>query len=163
MSFIIGVMGSHSGWVVDSKDLYLRGNNPGGFGLGAYMGRGQSGSMTLESGYLRISGLYPEGGSTSGCGTLVTNKSYNLSGYSRLTLSMGLISGNNVTRIYLYLSTSRSAKYDYMLYQNVNGGNSSYNVTFNISSFDVTRFIGFEFDFGGTSTTYHAIYQIRLT
>lgn len=76
---------------------------------------------------------------------------------------MGLISGNNVTQVYLYLSTSRSAKYDYMLYQNINGGNSSYNVTFDISSFDVTRFIGLSFSFGGTSTTYHAIYQIRLT
>ena len=31
MSFIIGVMGSHSGYVVTPTDLYLHGNNAAGF------------------------------------------------------------------------------------------------------------------------------------
>ena len=162
MSPIIGVMGSHSGYVTDPSDLYLRGNNPAGFGIGSFMGQGLEGSMSLESGMMRISNQ--SSNNTKGCALVTTNKAYNLSGYKRITLTLQCISGSSLMQIYIYLSTSRSAKYDHYKYIDATGTTTSqYSVSFDISSLDCTRYIGFSFVFAGTTTTYYAVYQIRLT
>lgn len=77
---IFGVMGSHSGYVTDPSDLYLRGNNPAGFTQVQYASF-ESGGILHQSTYLPM--------------VFKTSKVYNFTGYTTLAITYYIVSAIN--------------------------------------------------------------------
>ena len=77
---IFGVMGSHSGYVTDPSDLYLRGNNPAGFTQVQYASF-ESGGIFHQSTYLPM--------------VFKTSKVYNFTGYTTLAITYYIVSAIN--------------------------------------------------------------------
>ena len=77
---IFGVMGSHSGYVTDPADLYLRGNNPAGFTQVQYASF-ESGGIFHQSTYLPM--------------VFKTSKVYNFTGYTTLAITYYIVSAIN--------------------------------------------------------------------
>ena len=113
MSFIIGVIGSHDGYVVSANHLYKYGSNVAGF----YR---DSGTVTFESNSIYVQ----QGGSR-----MNSTKVYNLTGYTYLKVHMNVTAGGtgqHMLSIYRH-STNRVIKYRDGL------GNGNQTITFNIS------------------------------
>ena len=73
-------MGSHSGYVTDPSDLYLRGNNPAGFTQVQYASF-ESGGIFHQSTYLPM--------------VFKTSKVYNFTGYTTLAITYYIVSAIN--------------------------------------------------------------------
>lgn len=113
MSFIIGVIGSHDGYVVSSNHLYKYGSNVAGFFQ-------NSGTIKFESNAIYVS---------AGGARMNSTKVYNLTGYKYLKVHMNVTAGGtgqHMLNIYRHSTSSLMKSQDGL-------GNGNQTITFNIS------------------------------
>lgn len=144
---IMGITGSWEGWVVAANDLYSYGNNLGNLIHGR--------SIMEESGMIAV-----RYGSTSTGTSLVSQKQYNLAGYTKLSMLANIVnvySNHSITAGY-GASAADNLYYDnFGTKEKLNTGNQTLVWTF--SGLNITKCVGITFR--GTPTIY--IYKIWLS
>ena len=143
----MGITGSWGGWVVAANDLYSYGNNLGNLIHGR--------SIMEESGMIAV-----RYGSTSTGTSLVSQKQYNLAGYTKLSMLANIVnvySNHSITAGY-GASAADNLYYDnFGTKEKLNTGNQTLVWTF--SGLNITKCVGITFR--GTPTIY--IYKIWLS
>ena len=144
---IMDITGSWEGWVVAANDLYSYGNNLGNLIHGR--------SIMEESGMIAV-----RYGSTSTGTSLVSQKQYNLAGYTKLSMLANIVnvySNHSITAGY-GASAADNLYYDnFGTKEKLNTGNQTLVWTF--SGLNITKCVGITFR--GTPTIY--IYKIWLS